>query len=112
MRIVPATLVFGAPAIAVVAISAAVTLRRTEAAVRPEPARFSGSTVVQGLPSLLASARLADELPVAVIRDDAAASFYDSPSVLDSIVTMWRTSLAAIGADRVGDGRRRGAAPR
>lgn len=99
MRIVPATLVFGAPAIAVVAISAAVTLRRTEAAVRPEPARFSGSTVVQGLPSLLASARLADELPVAVIRDDAAASFYDSPSVLDSIVTMWRTSLAAIGAD-------------
>ena len=99
MRIGPALLVFGAPALAVVLVSAAVTLRRTEAATRPQPARFSGSTVVQRLPSLLASPRLADEIPVVVVRDDAAASFYTSPAELDAIIARWRDALAAIGAD-------------
>jgi peptidoglycan/xylan/chitin deacetylase (PgdA/CDA1 family) len=99
MRIAPAALVFGAPGIAVVVISTVVTLRAHDASARPQPARFSGSTVVQRLPSLLASPRLHDPIPVVVVRDEAAASFYDTPASYDSIVSKWREALAAIGAN-------------
>ena len=99
MRIGPAALVFGGPALAVVLVSAAVTLRRTEAATRPQPPRFSGSTVVQRLPSLLASPRLPSGIPVVIVRDDAAASFYTSPAELDAIITRWRDVLVAVGAN-------------
>jgi peptidoglycan/xylan/chitin deacetylase (PgdA/CDA1 family) len=98
MRVAPAVVAFGGPAIAVVLISTAVTLRGGAAAVRPQPARFSGSTVVQRLPSLLASPRLPSPISVAVVRDDAAASFYDTPAALDSIVARWRDALVATGA--------------
>lgn len=98
-RIAPATIAFGVPAIAVIVISAVVTLRRSEAATRPQPARFSGSTVVQRLPSLLASAKLPEAVSVVVVRDESAASFYDSPGALDSIVSRWRLALAAAGAN-------------
>ncbi len=99
MRVLPATFAFGLPAVAVVGISAAMTMHRSEVVARPQPARFSGSRVVQTLPSLLASPRLADELPVVVVRDEAAASFYDSPATLDAIVATWHDALTAIGAD-------------
>jgi peptidoglycan-N-acetylglucosamine deacetylase len=99
IRIAPAALVFGLPGIAVVVISTVVTLRAHDAAARPQPARFSGSIVIQRLPSLLASPRLHEAIPVIVVRDEAAASFYDSPAEYDSIVSSWRDALAAVGAD-------------
>jgi peptidoglycan/xylan/chitin deacetylase (PgdA/CDA1 family) len=98
MRVRPAVLVFGGPALVVVLVSAAMTMHRSEAAMRPQPARFSGSTVVQRLPSLLASPRLAEQIDVVVVRDAAAASFYTRPGELDAIVARWRDALAAIGA--------------
>ena len=102
MRLGPTALVFGGPAFAVIAISAYVTLRgeRIDAALaRPQPARFSGSTVVQRLPSLLASPKLDDGVPVVVVRDESAASYYNSPTALDTIVDAWRDALVAVGAN-------------
>src|SRR5262249_42137490 len=58
----------------------------------------SGSTVIQKLPSLLPSPRLADDIQVAIVRDEAAVSFYESPRGLDSIITAWRDALVATGA--------------
>jgi hypothetical protein len=98
MRIGSALLVFGVPAAAVVFVSAAVTMRRSEAAMRPQPARFSGSTVIQRLPSLLASPKLSSPLTVAIVRDEAAASYYTSPSEFNAIISRWRDALAATGA--------------
>jgi peptidoglycan/xylan/chitin deacetylase (PgdA/CDA1 family) len=99
MRIAPAALVFGAPGVAVVVISTVVTLHGHDLGAGPQPRRFSGSTVVQRLPSILASARLHDPVSVIVVRDESAASFYDTPASYDSIVTSWRDALAAIGAN-------------
>lgn len=98
MRIAPAIVAFGGPAVAVVLISTAVTLRGGNRAPPPQPARFSGSTVIARLPSLLASPRLPSAISVVVVRDEAAASFYNSPAVFDSIVGQWRDALAGIGA--------------
>ncbi|MGH7617614.1 MAG: hypothetical protein ACREPM_10330, partial [Gemmatimonadaceae bacterium] len=92
-RIAPAAVAFGGPALAVVLISTAVTLRGGDAATRPQPPRFSGSVVVARLPSLLASAKLPSAIPVVIVRDGAAASFYDSPATFDSIVGAWRDAL-------------------
>ena len=98
-RIRPTTLVFGSAAIVIVAISVLLTLRRGDAATRSEPAPFSGSRVVQHMSSLLADARLAQRVPVVVVRDESAASFYGDGAVLDSIVGAWRDALTAVGAD-------------
>lgn len=92
-------LVWGVPAAVVLAISLALTLRQTGFARGPEPARFSGSSVIHAMPSLLASAQLPSRVRVAVVRDAAAADFYKSPATLDTIVRAWRDALAAIGAD-------------
>ena len=94
----PTTLVFAIAASLVVAVSVLLTLRRGDAAMRPEPARFSGSRVVQGMPSLLAPAKLPAPLIVDIVRDDAAASFYTAAGALDSIVADWRATAAAVGA--------------
>jgi len=91
------TLAFTVPAAIVVGVSLLLTRERGGAAV-PEPARFSGSVTVQRLPSLLGDARLPARVKVAVIRDDAAASFYDSAAVLDSIAAQWRRVLDDLGA--------------
>ena len=93
----PTTLVFGSAAALVVVVSVLLTLRRGDAATR-EPARFSGSRIVQRMPSLLAHARLPAPLVVDILRDDAAASFYTAPGALDSIVADWRATVAAVGA--------------
>ena len=93
------TLAFSLAAALVVVVSVMLTLRRGDAATRPEPARFSGSRVVQRMPSLLADARLSSRVIVDVVRDESAASFYTSPGALDTIVGSWRGVLAAIGAD-------------
>ena len=97
-RIAPEAVAFGAPAIAVLLISAMLTLRRDDAVARPQPKRFSGSVVVQRLPSLLASPQLPAPVSVVVVRDEAAISFYNSPAALDSIVAAWRSVLEALGA--------------
>jgi hypothetical protein len=94
-RIAPEAVAFGAPAITVLLISAMLTLRRDDAVARPQPKRFSGSVVVQRLPSLLASPQLPAPLSVVVVRDEAAISFYNSPVALDSIVAVWRSALEA-----------------
>lgn len=92
-------IVFGVPALAVLGISGLVTLRRATAEAKPQPSRFSGSAVVQRLPSLLPSARLDDAVPVVIVRDDAAVAFYDAPAALDRLIGVWREALEAIGAD-------------
>jgi len=90
---------WGVPATLVVAISVGLTLGQAGFASGPEPPRFSGSTVVHGLPSLFAPARLPSRVRVAVVRDAAAADYYDSPAQLDTIVRAWRAALTAIGAE-------------
>lgn len=99
MRIRPTTLVFSLAAVLIVAVSVLLTRRRGDAATGPEPARFSGSKVVQRMPSLLSSPRLRERVRVAVLRDDAAASFYGASGILDSITNAWSAALAATGAD-------------
>lgn len=98
-KIESGTLTFGIAATAVLLISIVLDLRRGALQAATEMPRFSGSTIVADLPSLLPAARLPTRLRVAVVRDDAAASYYDSPATLDSIVERWRAELAAIGAD-------------
>ena len=85
-------------AVAVAVISAALTMR-ARAAPPPEPKRFSGSTVVLRMPSLLSQRRLPAPIRVAVVRDDDAAAYYDSPTTLDTITRRWRDLLIAAGAD-------------
>jgi peptidoglycan/xylan/chitin deacetylase (PgdA/CDA1 family) len=98
-RVRPTTLAFALAAALVVVVSVLLTLRRGDAATRPEPARFSGSRVVQRMPSLLADVHLPAPLTVAIVRDAAAASFYTAPGALDSIVGGWRAAAAAVGAE-------------
>jgi len=95
----PTTLAFTLAAALVVVVSIMLTLRRGDAATRAEPARFSGSRVVQRLPSLLADARLSSRVVVDIVRDESAASFYTTPGTLDSITGAWRTALIAAGAE-------------
>jgi peptidoglycan/xylan/chitin deacetylase (PgdA/CDA1 family) len=84
----------------VLAVSVALTLRRSDASVPPaEPRRFSGSTIVLPMRPLLPAPRLDRPVRVAVVRDEAAASFYNSPATLDSIVEAWRAALTTVGAD-------------
>jgi peptidoglycan-N-acetylglucosamine deacetylase len=99
MRVRPTTVVFSAAAILVVLVSVLLTRRRVAAAPGPEPARFSGSKIVQRMPSLLPSARLRDRVRVLVLHDDAAASFYGTTGMLDSITGAWTSALGAVGAD-------------
>ncbi|MFL5614457.1 MAG: polysaccharide deacetylase family protein [Gemmatimonadaceae bacterium] len=94
----PTTLAFGLAAALVVAVSVLLTLRRGDAAMRPEPARFSGSRVVQRMPSLLPAAKLPGPLIVDVLRDEAAVSFYTAAGALDSIIAAWRSTASATGA--------------
>jgi len=93
------TLAFSLAAALVVVVSVMLTLRRGDAATRSEPARFSGSRVVQRMPSLLADARLPSRIAVAILHDESAASFYTAPGALDSITDAWRTLLTSAGAD-------------
>ncbi|HEX4468790.1 MAG TPA: polysaccharide deacetylase family protein [Gemmatimonadaceae bacterium] len=95
----PTTLAFSLAAALVVVVSVMLTLRRGDAATRPEPARFSGSRVVQRMPSLLADAHLPSRVVVDILRDESAASFYTTPGTLDSITGAWQTALTAAGAD-------------
>lgn len=98
-RLRSSTLAFLVPGALVVAISLFLTLRQRTSAQPPRLSHFSGSRVVLAMPSLLPAARLPARLRVAIVRDPAAASFYDSPATLDTIVRAWRDLLAAAGAD-------------
>ncbi|HEY2375299.1 MAG TPA: polysaccharide deacetylase family protein [Gemmatimonadaceae bacterium] len=95
----PTSLGFSLAAALVVVVSVMLTLRRGDAATRPEPARFSGSRVVQRMPSLLADSRLPSRVVVDVLRDESAASFYSAAGALDSITGTWRAALSAAGAE-------------
>lgn len=99
--LVRSTIAFGLPALVVLGVSAAVTLHTAarNAGPRSPPKRFSGSTVVQRLPSLLAAPRLPETIVVAVVRDEAAATYYPSPAAFDSIIAAWRDALRIIGAN-------------
>src|SRR3954471_2397761 len=88
-------IVAGLAVTAIVAVSVALTMRGARGAPPPMTRRFSGSATVVPLPSLLPSPRLPSRVRVAVIRDDAAAGYYDSPRTLDAIVGAWRDVLRA-----------------
>ncbi|MGH7470407.1 MAG: polysaccharide deacetylase family protein [Longimicrobiales bacterium] len=98
-RVRTGTLVFAMAAAVVVAISIWLDIRRGAVETMTDVPRFSGSAVVADLPSLLPPARLPARVRVTIVRDEAAATFYDSPATLDSIVSVWRAELIAIGAD-------------
>lgn len=104
------TLLFGGVAIAIVVISAALTMR-ARSAPAASPTRFSGSSVVLRMPSLFTRRALPTRVRVAIVRDPAAADYYDSPATLDTIVRRWRDVLNAVGADAriVGSSQLRGA---
>jgi peptidoglycan/xylan/chitin deacetylase (PgdA/CDA1 family) len=91
--------VFGIAAAGVLVISIALDARRAAREPAVELPRFSGSSVVARLPSLLPEPRLPHTLRVTVVRDEAAASFYRSHATLDTIVRAWRDELVALGAD-------------
>ena len=99
MRPRPGTITFVAVGAMVVVVSVLLSMRRGDAAAGPNVPRFSGSSVVQRMGSLLADARLSERVSVAVVRDPAAAAYYDKPATLDSIVEAWRFMLTSIGAD-------------
>ncbi|HKO15976.1 MAG TPA: polysaccharide deacetylase family protein [Gemmatimonadaceae bacterium] len=90
---------FALPAAAVILVSLLLTLRQADANPGPDPPRFSGSVVVQQMSSLLPAGRLGKPVKVVVVRDEAAAAFYDAPATLDSIVARWRGALTAVGAE-------------
>jgi hypothetical protein len=99
VRISAGTVAFVGVAALVVVVSITLNMRRGTTDLTADVPRFPGSTIVAGLPSLLPVARLPAPLRIAIVRDDAAATFYDTPGTLDSIVNTWRTELLAIGAD-------------
>src|SRR5688572_1255898 len=90
---------------AIISISAAIQMRHNATLAAAAVPKFSGSSIIAELPSILPPATLATSLRVAVVRDTAAASYYDSPRALDSIVSAWRRELTAIGAQIVDDTR-------
>lgn len=92
-------LAWAIPAALVVVVSIGISMRQGRAASDPVPKRFSGSTVILKMPSLLNSAELPSRVSVAIVRDEAAAKFYNSPAMLDSIVGSWKDALTAVGAD-------------
>ena len=98
IRLQPGTLAATSAIFLVLAVSVTLDWRRGAIEKRASP-RFSGSLVVANLPSLLPPARLPSRLRVAIVRDEAAASYYSPPAALDSIVNAWRRELTAIGAD-------------
>lgn len=93
-------LLIGLAVMLVLIVSVALTVRRDDGGTANiEPKRFSGSEVVLGMPSLLPVPRLGQQVSVAIVRDEAAASFYNSAASLDSIIAAWREALARTGAD-------------
>ncbi len=85
-------------ALVIIGISVALMLWRGGASVARAPVRFSGARVVIPMPSLFPPARLAEPVRVAIVRDAGAASYYDSPSALDSVISRWRETMQAVGA--------------
>jgi peptidoglycan/xylan/chitin deacetylase (PgdA/CDA1 family) len=92
-------LAWAIPAALVVAVSTVITMRQARASSDPVPKRFSGSTVILKLPSLLRSSKLPSRVRVAIVRDQAAESFYTNKATLDSIVDSWKDALTSVGAD-------------
>ncbi len=92
------TLVWGVPALIVLVVSTILTVRQLGGGAEDVP-RFSGSTEVLRMRSLLPSPNQSARLTVAVVRDEAAASHYASRQTLDSIVRGWRDALVAAGMD-------------
>lgn len=92
-------LAWGIPVLLVIAISVALTRRNSGPTGGPQPARFSGSSVVLAMPSALPPAVLPRRTRVVVVRDAAAAEFYPSPAALDTILRVWRDALASVGAE-------------
>lgn len=98
-RVRTETLLFGLVIVIVLAVSVVLTLQRGNQESTKEPTRFSGSQIVLPMPSLLPAGRLDERVRIAIVRDDAAASFYDTGAGFDSIVGAWRTVLTKAGAD-------------
>lgn len=98
-RVRTETLLFGVVIVIILVVSVVLTLQRESDESAAEPTRFSGSQIVLPMSSLLPAGRLDQRVRVAVVRDEAAASFYGSSAILDSIVSSWRTALTRAGAE-------------
>jgi peptidoglycan/xylan/chitin deacetylase (PgdA/CDA1 family) len=85
--------------LAIVGVSVALVVWRARADGARAPVRFAGARTVIPMSSLLPPALLAEPVRVAIVRDPGAASYYDRPAKLDSIITRWRDALRAVGAD-------------
>jgi hypothetical protein len=83
----------------VIGVSVALRSATRRRSPRQTSGDFSGSVVIQNMPSLLASPRLRERIAVDILRDDASAGFYESPAVLDLVITAWYEALTAAGAD-------------
>jgi len=84
--------------VAIVGISVALVHWRGRRAETRPPVRFSGARTVIPMPSVLPPPRLAAPVNVVVVRDPAAASYFDQPWKLDSTIARWQRMLAEIGA--------------
>jgi peptidoglycan/xylan/chitin deacetylase (PgdA/CDA1 family) len=85
--------------LAIVGVSVALVIRRPRAEGARPRVRFSGARTIIPMPSLLPPARLGEAVRVAIVRDPGAASYYDRPAKLDSIIARWRDAMTASGAD-------------
>jgi hypothetical protein len=83
----------------IVGVSVALVIRRGRADGAPPPVRFSGARTIIPMPSLLPPARLIEPVRVAIVRDPGAASYYNHPAKLDTIIARWRNAMTDAGAD-------------
>lgn len=97
-RLRPGVLAWGIPIAVVLIISTVITLRQREGGADRIP-RFSGSTEVLRMRSLLRGPMLPVRVAVVVVRDESAARYYGSSQALDSAVRAWRDALVAAGAN-------------
>ena len=87
-------------AVAVVGVSVVLAARgERPPAPRAVAKRFSGSTTVIPMPSILPTARLTSPVRVALVRDPSAASYFTKGATYDSIIGRWAETLRATGAD-------------
>jgi peptidoglycan/xylan/chitin deacetylase (PgdA/CDA1 family) len=86
-------------ALAIIGVSVALVIWRARAEGTRAPVRFSGARTVIPMPSLLPPAQLAATVRVALVRDPAAASYYERPATFDSVISRWQQTMHAAGAD-------------
>jgi len=87
-------------AVAVLTLAVVAWQRRRALALTAEhdARRFAGAETVLNRASRMPPATLGAPVRVAILRDPASDSYYDSRATMDSVVGAWREALTAIGA--------------